>query len=341
MTAIRKSKSQKAKIKKSGLATFLKIPSLFAFCLLTFSSSVHAISSNAGTSNGDFLKIPTDARGVALGPSIVSMAEGEEGMRWNPAALGRTDSQELDATHILYYQDVSVENVGYAYPLEDGAIAVNAFYLSPGSLDGRDLFGNPTGNFNFYDLVGAIGYGRRLMSSDDGTAVYVGGELKIVQEQIDNSQYQNPAADLGLLVIPFENLRAGLAARNLSTGGANFPKELTGGASYTLFHVLTGAFSLRYADDAPWRFNVGGEYKFPELDNAVLRAGYQTHDPLDDSVDSGIPAFHSASMAGLTLGAGMEYRPPMFKTLRLQLDYAMAPFGALGISHTITVKVKW
>ena len=41
------------------------------------------------------------------------------------------------------------------------------------------------------------------------------------------------------------------------------------------------------------------------------------------------------------MGAGIGYKPPMFPTVKLGVDYAMAPFGALGISHTVTVKVKW
>src|SRR5437879_6247200 len=50
--------------------------------------TVHAISDNAGAKNGDFLRIGTDARGVALGDSVVSMTRGADALRWNQAALG-------------------------------------------------------------------------------------------------------------------------------------------------------------------------------------------------------------------------------------------------------------
>src|SRR5690242_3668911 len=77
-----------------------------------------AISNNAGTKNGDFLKIGTDARGVALGDSVVSMVRGADALRWNPAALGILDGKEVSATHIQYYQDVHVENISGVYPIE-------------------------------------------------------------------------------------------------------------------------------------------------------------------------------------------------------------------------------
>jgi hypothetical protein len=312
-----------------------------ACCLLT-ASVAFAISDNAGTKNGNFLKIATDARSVALGPSIVSMAEGAESVHWNPAGLGRSESQEFGFTHVAYYQDVSIENINYAYPMGDSAVGADIFYLSPGSLEGRNDDGNQTGDFSFYDLTATVGYGQRLGNREEGGMdIYVGGALKVVQEKIDETSFQNAAVDLGLLAIPIDNLRAGLSIRNLSTHKANFPNEITGGLSYTIMKVFIPAVAVRYADDAPMRFNIAGEYKMPEFENSVLRVGYQSHDPLDDSVDSSIPVFRRASLAGLTMGAGMEIRPPMLKTMHFNIDYAMAPFGALGISHFITVKVKW
>jgi len=104
---------------------------------------------------------------------------------------------------------------------------------------------------------------------------------------------------------------------------------------------FTAGFGVKYTNDAPLRYGVAGEYHVPELQNSVIRAGYQSHDDLDDSVDAKISGLRPASLAGLTMGGGLEIRPPTFKTLFFQIDYTMAPFGALGISHTVTVKLKW
>jgi len=301
---------------------------------------IHAISNNAGTRNGDFLNIATDARGVALGNSVVSMAQGSDAMRWNPAGLGLLEEKEVSATDIQYYQGVQIENAAGAFPIEEGGVGASLFYLSPGSLDGRDLNGAPTGNFKFYDMVGAIGFGRKMLTRAEGADVSIGAELKIVQEAIADQSFQNPAFDIGALASPLDNLNLGLSVRNLASGKANFAREMIGGASYTMFRVFTGAFAIDYANDAPLRYSLGGEYKIPEYDAAV-RAGYQSHDSLDNSIDSQIPALRAAGVAGLTMGAGIGYKPPMFPTLRMNLDYAMAPFGALGISHTVTLKFRW
>jgi hypothetical protein len=313
---------------------------IFCFALLIPFSYLHAISNNAGTTNGDFLNIATDARGVALGNAVVSMASGADALRWNPAALGLLEEKEVTATDIQYYQDVQIENIAGAFPIEEGGLAASAFYLSPGTLDGRDLNGNPTGNFKFYDAVGTIGFGRKMLSKAEGADISIGAALKIVQENIAGETFQNPAFDIGMLVSPIDDLNIGVDARNLASSNANFAREILGGASYTIYRFFTGAFAIDYSNDAPVRYSVGGEYKIPELDSAI-RVGYQNHDELDNSLDSQIPALRGASIAGLTMGAGVGYKPPKFPTAHLDLDYAMAPFGALGISHTITVKVRW
>lgn len=309
---------------------------IFAFPLHSY-----AISDNAGTTNGAFLELPTDARGVALGPAIVSMADGAEALRWNPGALGHADQKEFDATHVQYFQGVQVENMAAAYPMEDSALAASVMYLTAGALDGRDTQGQQTGNFNFYDMVGSVGYGRRLTSrAESGADIFVGGDVKIVQEMIASSEFQNAAVDLGVQVIPTRDLQIGAAVRNLSSSSANFPRELTGGASYTVLRSYTGAIGLRYTNDAPIRLSVATEYRMEEFKSA-LRLGYMTHDPLDDSTDSNISFLRSASLAGLTAGAGGEFKLPAFPRMTLGIDYAIAPFGALGISHYVTVKIKW
>ena len=91
----------------------------FAFCTLNFSPAF--ASNNAGTTNGNFLELPTDARGVGLGQAMTSLAQGTESLRWNPAGLASTGNPELSATHVEYFQGVQIENAAYAHPFEDGA----------------------------------------------------------------------------------------------------------------------------------------------------------------------------------------------------------------------------
>jgi hypothetical protein len=189
-------------------------------------------------------------------------------------------------------------------------------------------------------MVGTIAYGRKMLSRAEGADISVGASLKLVQEKIAEQSFQNPAFDIGILASPKDDLNLAFNVRDLSSGKANFAREMIGGASYTIFHVFTGAFAINYSNDSPMRYSVAGECKIPEYDTAI-RAGYHTHDSIDNSLDSQIPALRSGGLAGLTMGGGFGYKPPMFTNLKLDLDYAMAPFGALGISHTITVKVRW
>ena len=306
-------------------------------------SSIYATSSNAGTTNGSFLDIATDARGVALGDASISMARGADALRWNPALLGLLENKDFSGTHVQYYQGVTMENVAVAYPFENAGLAASAFYLSAGDLDGRDTSGNPTGDFKFYDLVGTLGYGRRLMNRAEGSLVdfSVGGSIKLVEEKIADQSFQNPALDLGALMSPLDNLKFALSVRDLSSGSADFSREIIGGASYVPYKNFTTGFAITDSNDAPVRYSVSGEYVFPEAYNAAIRAGYQSHDSLDDSTDSQITALRSAGLAGLTMGAGLDLPIPTLQTTKIGIDYAMVPFGALGIAHTITLRTRW
>lgn len=314
----------------------------FLSSLFTPPSSA-ASSDNTGTKSGNFLKIATDARGVALGNLMTSMTEGADSLRWNPAGLARTPNKEVAGTHVQYYQGVQIENVAYAHPMGDGGLGVNLFYLSAGELDGRDAFQAKTGDFTFYDLVGGIGYGHQIYTHSEGMDIAVGGQVKIVQEKIADVSYQNPAFDIGLLATPFEHLSAGVVVRNLASSKADFAREISGSATYNtpFWKPFTGGLGVTYAEDAPLRYNVGAEYRMPEYYNTAVRVGYQNTDNLTDSEDSAIPSLRGAGLAGLRMGFGLEYTAPQLRGIKLGADYAMAPFAALGIAHTITVRIKW
>jgi hypothetical protein len=332
-------KNQKDKV-KSAVWGFFKGPLFLTFYFLLFTFSLAYASSNAGSTNGNFLELPTDARGVSMGQAMISMARGSESLRWNPAGMAATDNPELSATYVQYFQGVQIENAAYSQPLENGAIGGSLFYLTAGSLDGRDDLGNATGNFQFYDLVGTLGYAQKIMTRAEGMDIQAGAAIKVVQEVIADQSFQNPALDAGILISPVPEWNIGAAMRNLATSKADFPLDFGVGTSYTMLRQLTGAVDINYYGDAPVSLNIGAEYKFEEFNSAV-RAGYMTHNSIDDSQDSQITFLRSGGIAGLTAGAGFEWPVPFAAGLKLNFDYAIAPFGALGISHYITVKAKW
>ena len=69
-------------------------------------------------------------------------------MRWNPAALGLLEEKEVSATDIQYYQGVQIENVGGRFSYRGRRHRRQRLLpLTREFLDGRDLNGNPTGQF--------------------------------------------------------------------------------------------------------------------------------------------------------------------------------------------------
>ena len=69
---------------------------IFFVTMMCIAVTVNAIDfENVGHSGANFLQIPVDPVGAALGNSYVALANGVDGLYWNPGAIGYTDGTEL------------------------------------------------------------------------------------------------------------------------------------------------------------------------------------------------------------------------------------------------------
>ena len=83
----------------------------------------------AGTSGFQFLKIPIDPRGAALGEAVVATASDASAMFWNPAMSAQTDGLQVGIHHASYFVDVNMDFVAISYHLRGPALTIGA--LSP------------------------------------------------------------------------------------------------------------------------------------------------------------------------------------------------------------------
>ena len=113
-----------------------------------------------GTSSSVFLKIPCGTRAVGMGEAYSAVSGGADTVWWNPAGLGVLKRFNIETMHTMWLEDISYTALACAKPFQWGGIGIAVNYLSVGSMNRYDNFGNEDGSFNPYNAVAGINYGK-------------------------------------------------------------------------------------------------------------------------------------------------------------------------------------
>jgi tetratricopeptide (TPR) repeat protein len=280
-----------------------------------------ADQASAGAQPFAFLGLDASARAAALGGADTALAVGADALQYNPAGLGLMKEHELALMHDQYFETATHDHLALA--LRSG-FGVSADVFNYGKLN-RTTYASPDstlGQFTILDEAFAAGYGRSF------GALAFGAAGKLVREKNDGIAGQAVAADLGVLASPSfaPGLRLGLAAQNLGSKvrfeneAAALPATFRAGAAWT-FPVLgyTGAVTVDAAKVGTDRVRpaAGAEAVWPK--GFALRLGYTTR-----------------NQAGLGVSAGVGWRGSSWA-----IDYAIAPYGDLGLAHRVGVALRW
>ncbi len=302
----------------------------FSICLILvsiFATSTEAadntdIHENAGTRAMTFLKIGIGAKAIGMGESHVAAVDDMYASYWNPAGLVRLQKPQLALMHNERFADINYEYVAIAFPIGDkNTIGLSANFQSYGEMQGRDQEGNETNIFHAYDLAMVLSYARSF-----GNALAVGVNAKLLREQIADENGSGFAFDFGgLYTIPNIPLSFGLNAQHVGPrvkyveDAFLLPFTLRIGTAYKLWDeslLLTVDF-IRPTDNHN-SIGVGLGYTLAKI--LQLRTGYIYK---FGGNDLGV-------VSGLRGGFGLTLR-------RFQIDYALVPFGALGLTHRFSL----
>lgn len=290
--------------------------------LLSAVICVHA--GGVGTTGAQFLKIGLGARPVAMGGVYAGIADDVNAIYWNPAGLAQVSGKEFTAQHIVWFQSINYEYIGYAHNLGNlGTAGVMVNYLYMDDLEGYDANENPTGNFKASDLAISLAGGRKINDK-----LSLGCNLKFISQTIDTEKASGFGIDLGGLYKVNDKLKLGLAVQNLGTKikfvseADPLPLNIKIGAGYKLNNLILG-LDVNYPTDNKINFAVGAEYA-SKLGNISLplRVGYNT------KVTSDL-----GSLAGLGAGLGIGVN-------KFAFDFAWVPYGDLGQTYRLALKVK-
>lgn len=280
--------------------------------------------SDAGTSGAQFLKLGAGARATSMGGAFTGVADDATAVYWNPAGLSRIEKKSVSLMHALWFEDISYDWASYVCPAKIGSFGVGIQYVSYGALKGADKDGAETGNFIPADIALTMAYGRKISGIDAGISV------KYIQSTITETATAL-AADLGVMKKMVDNkLSLGLAVQNIA-GEMKFieaadplPLTIKVGVAYKFMKNLLVSADIIMPSDSGVNFAIGGEYAHRVNDDlsATLRLGCNT---ISKDV---------TGLSGITAGIGGAYK-------NYAIDYAFVPYGDLGMTHRVSLGVKF
>ena len=301
--------------------TYIFIAILILTCLPAAADSTD-IHENAGTRAMTFLKIGVGAEAISMGESQVAATDDLYASYWNPAGLTRLKKPQIALMHNEWFAGINHEFVGFAVPLGNiGTVGVSSSYLSFGELQGRDRDGNETTIFRPYDLALILSYARSF-----GSALAFGTNAKFLREQIADETGTGIAFDFGgLYNFSGMPLSLGFNAQHLGPR-VRFVEEAFGlpvtfrlGVAYKLWNdALTLTTDIIRPSDNDLAAGIGAGYTIGNI--LHLRTGYKYK----------IGGNDLGAISGLTGGFGLTLR-------QFQLDYALVPFGVLGLTHRFSL----
>jgi len=304
----------------------IKYPMIMIIGILV-SSQLFAFE-KVGVTSFQFLKVMPDARSTSMGEAYSSIAEGSDGMYWNPAAMMRSNGISANLSRVDYIFDTGHFGVAANYTFNGFALGMMFMNVDYGDIEVttvenleylEDGTYNPglTGEvIQPGAMVAGLGVAQRLTNKFS-----YGVSMKYVREDMIYAEQSLIMWDLGILYeTGFRSITIAATTRNFGPQVEYFdysypiPQTMNIGISSHIIgkdspllvnsdtHQLLVAFDLVQPRDYDQQYNAGLEYVFMDL--VALRGGYKMNYDTE----------------GLTFGAGVNLKG-------FSIDYSYNTYG--------------
>ncbi|MBN2466025.1 OmpA family protein [candidate division WOR-3 bacterium] len=269
-----------------------------------------------GTSVMPVLAIDQGPRFAAMGGAGIGAVDDAGAIYWNPAGLGRVLASRFALVHHEWFAGIRDEVAHAALPSGQGAFGFGLMYSGEPGIELWDSLNMPGDTFRTWNGTVSAGYGLAVARD-----YYVGAAVKGCYQSLYASDGYGGAVDIGFACQPRPFLGLGAVVRNLGTalygqGTEHMPIEAGVGGSVT-FGPVNALVDVVMPVENSMSFRVGAEYlPVPEF---AVRLGYRV-----GPEDIGTLGLASGLTAGLGVHVGS-----------FGLDYAMTPYGKLGMAHRI------
>lgn len=318
-------------------------PVLATILVLVLGAAPVAAQPGAEMTSFSVLRIEPSARAAALGGAFGAVADGDvNAFFYNPAVPGPSASRTGSVSYLDHLSDFSVGSAAYSHTLPGlgTTLSGGVRFGRWGEIEGRDRFGEPTGDFGAGEMVLTAGAARPL-----GRRGRYGGALHLMHAYIDEARAQALALDLGgVYRVPRYRLVLGASLRHLGGMVDGFgarrerlPLDLQVGLSKRLAHLpvllTASAYDLTQLSEGI----EGGDTADHVLAHLAFGAELQPGDVL--RVRAGYNHRRSKELAltdrfdlaGVGLGFGLTVRA-------LTVDYAYNSWSSLGGLHQFTLR---
>ncbi len=307
----------------------------FIFLIFTFQFLVSNLFSGVGTTTAQFLKIVPSARAAAMAGSFAAISDDVYSIHFNPSGLSELQKTQVAFTYLKYFADVNYGFLGYATPnTKFGSIGFGLTYLIVDNIEARTAieqssgFNEPERYFNAKDQSFIFSYAKRNSFPNLLEGVNLGGNLRLIQSEIDQVVGYTLSLDLAAMYSPLEKIKTALVIQNISFGMKFreetdlLPLDIKFAFLYKPIEKLNLVCDIdEYIIDTKFYVSFGVEYWV--IKNLALRSGYRF----------GYDSESLGKIAGFSCGLG-------FCIWNINLDYAFVPFGILGDTHRVSIIIK-
>lgn len=300
-----------------------------------------------------FLSLPGSARISALGGSAIATRDADVALAIaNPALLNQAMKGQLSFNHSFLPTGIGhgLASAGFYSSKLNSSFHTSMQYISYGTFDQTDIYGNVTGSFKANEYALSVGIGRELYER-----VSLGANIKAVYSLFESYESTAIAGDLAAVFHDTaSNTNIALVMRNfgkqLSTYNGiseDLPYEMQLGFSkklrylpfrFSVIYQYLNSWNIRYddpeaeedifffgentgggnefLDNLARHFVVNGEFLFGRAENFRLRFGYNHLKRKELSVNN------LRSLTGFSFGFGL-------KVNRFRIEYGRG-FTHLG-----------
>ncbi|MGB9720121.1 MAG: PorV/PorQ family protein [bacterium] len=274
-----------------------------------------------GDAGAAFLRIPVDARVVGMGEAAVSYIDNASALYYNPAGMKYTQKLNLLFMHNAWLLGMNHEYLAGAFSVQKiGVFGIGFNYWGSGSIQGVTIRGDTIPGYYFSATNWAVNVGYAKGFKDFS----LGFGFKYIAEKNESLSTSSFGVDIGMVYeTPLKGLNIGLSCSNLGASvkldeeSFSLPIIARFGWKYS-FKDLNIAQDFVFSNADKLGIALGAEYWIGQV--MALRVGYR------NGSDCG-------GISGLRAGFGVLLKG-------LGIDYGVAPYGKLGISHRISLNWK-
>ncbi len=296
--------------------------------ILLIATSIYAGDvARKGTSGAEEVLIPVGARGIATGGSFLANVTGLESLFYNPAGLDIYPQTEAMFSYITYLADIDISYFAVGTSLGDfGSFAFDLKTIDFGDIPITTI-AFPDGTGDTYSpsfITFGLTYSKVLTDR-----ISIGTNMKLVTENIGNTNATGFAVDAGVQYRFSSELMIGATVKNIGTN-MNFtgddlsarttiPNTVPGAASGS-YEIITEPFLI------PSSFQLSLTYalNFNEQNSLLFAGAYTANNAYEDVANFGLEygfmnnffvrggynylvQNQDQSIYGLTFGAGVNY----------------------------------